>query len=379
MKQIFILVAFTAFTATSYGQNTYPWPASGRVGIGTNIPDAQLEIKLAGGQLKLSGGTVAAGLFTNSNDLLYLTDWNNSTKGLILNMTSGNLGLGAAPSSSYKLDVFAPAFGFKARFAGPDGYILMGPLNSGWAHIYTDRPNFIFNASIYTMGAFSTYGTDLSLQTAGVDRVTVLSTNGNVGIGTTSPSAKLQVHGGGPGSKVLSIIENPISSGGAHFVSEGANNMKFQLQRTDTEGLVNTELSTAGNSFINAVTGNVGIGTTSPDAKLSVKGTIHTQEIKIDLLGAMVPDYVFEKSYSLPSLEEVKSYIDQNKHLPEVPSAKEMESNGVNLGEMNMLLLKKIEELTLYVIEQNKKLLQQQNNLQQQSEKITALEKAIKN
>jgi hypothetical protein len=93
----------------------------------------------------------------------------------------------------------------------------------------------------------------------------------------------------------------------------------------------------------------------------------------------MVPDYVFEKSYSLPSLEEVKSYIDQNKHLPEVPSAKEMESNGVNLGEMNMLLLKKIEELTLYVIEQNKKLLQQQNNLQQQSEKITALEKAIKN
>jgi hypothetical protein len=66
------------------------------------------------------------------------------------------------------------------------------------------------------------------------------------------------------------------------------------------------------------------------------------------------PDYVFNDDYKLFSLAEIKTYIDKNKHLPEVLSAKEMEANGVNLGEMNMLLLKKIEELTLFVIELKK-------------------------
>jgi len=77
---------------------------------------------------------------------------------------------------------------------------------------------------------------------------------------------------------------------------------------------------------------------------------VHAQEVKVDL-SVPGPDYVFDNDYNLLSLEEIKTYIDKNKHLPEVPSAKEMEANGVNLGEMNMLLLKKIEELTLYVIE----------------------------
>ena len=96
--------------------------------------------------------------------------------------------------------------------------------------------------------------------------------------------------------------------------------------------------------------GNVGIGTISPDAKLAVSGQVHAQEVKVSI-AVPGPDYVFDKNYKLSSLEEIKNYIDQNKHLPEIPSAKEMEKNGIQLGEMNMLLLKKIEELTLYVIE----------------------------
>ena len=68
------------------------------------------------------------------------------------------------------------------------------------------------------------------------------------------------------------------------------------------------------------------------------------------------PDYVFEPTYDLKPLAEIETYIKENKHLPEVPSAKEMEKNGVQLGEMNMLLLKKIEELTLHIIEQNKRI-----------------------
>ena len=86
-------------------------------------------------------------------------------------------------------------------------------------------------------------------------------------------------------------------------------------------------------------------------------------------------DYVFEKNYKLTPLEDIKTYIDQNKHLPEVPSAKEMEKNGVQLGEMNMLLLKKIEELTLYVIEQNKKMEIQQSRIDNQEKEIQDLKR----
>ncbi|MFV1883187.1 MAG: hypothetical protein ACMZ7B_01660 [Balneola sp.] len=99
--------------------------------------------------------------------------------------------------------------------------------------------------------------------------------------------------------------------------------------------------------------GNVGIGTTNPDQKLTVKGKIHSEEVIVDL-NVPGPDYVFEEDYDLTSLKELEAYIKANKHLPEIPSAKEMEANGIILGEMNMLLLKKIEELTLHAISQEK-------------------------
>jgi hypothetical protein len=92
--------------------------------------------------------------------------------------------------------------------------------------------------------------------------------------------------------------------------------------------------------------GNLGIGTTAPNEKLTVNGTIYGREVRVDL-NVPGPDYVFEENYNLPSLTEVESYIKANKHLPEVPSAREMEEKGINLSEMNMLLLKKVEELTL--------------------------------
>ncbi len=94
----------------------------------------------------------------------------------------------------------------------------------------------------------------------------------------------------------------------------------------------------------------VGIGTSDPQSKLAVEGTIRAKEIKVmEVIGA--PDYVFEADYKLRTLEATKAYIEENKHLPEIPSAAEMEANGIDLGDMNMRLLKKIEELTLYQIE----------------------------
>lgn len=106
-------------------------------------------------------------------------------------------------------------------------------------------------------------------------------------------------------------------------------------------------------AFIMTGGGLIGLGLplgVMPVARLTVNGDINATEVRVTST-IPGPDYVFEKNYNLPSLEAIKSYIDENHHLPEVPSAKEMEAKGINVGEMNMLLLKKVEELTLYMIE----------------------------
>jgi hypothetical protein len=95
--------------------------------------------------------------------------------------------------------------------------------------------------------------------------------------------------------------------------------------------------------------GNIGIGTISPHNSLDVNGTIHSKSVLIDLNGWN--DYVFKRDYRLLPLSEVKTYIDQHQHLPEIPSEHEMIKNGLNISEMNKLLMKKVEELTLYAIE----------------------------
>lgn len=110
--------------------------------------------------------------------------------------------------------------------------------------------------------------------------------------------------------------------------------------------------------------GNVGVGTSTPDAPLTIKGRIHAEEVKVDL-SVPAPDYVFHKEYRLNTLREVQNYIRENGHLPNIPSAKDMERHGVELGNMEMKLLEKIEELTLYVIELNQTLeLQGKTNLE---------------
>lgn len=100
--------------------------------------------------------------------------------------------------------------------------------------------------------------------------------------------------------------------------------------------------------------GRLGIGTLEPQAKLDVRGNIIADEVEIKInKGA---DFVFSPDYDLKTLSEVESFIKENRHLPEIPSEKEMQKNGLNLNEMQIKLLQKVEELTLYVIEQQKEI-----------------------
>ena len=119
-----------------------------------------------------------------------------------------------------------------------------------------------------------------------------------------------------------------------------------QVFKTNGNQLVSGEL---------AVTGKVGIGTTSPDQMLTVNGTIHAKEVLVDLTGSLA-DYVFSPTYSLRPLTEVEAFVKENQHLPEIPSAAEVKEKGLSMGEMQNKLLQKIEELTLYVIEQQKQI-----------------------
>jgi len=115
--------------------------------------------------------------------------------------------------------------------------------------------------------------------------------------------------------------------------------------------------------------GNVGIGTlTTGTSKLAVEGTIAARRVKVTQ-AATWPDFVFEPEYKLPSLAELEVYIKTNKHLPEVPSAAEVAKDGQDVGEMNRVLLQKIEELTLHLIEQEKKIAAQQEEINQLSGK----------
>ncbi|MGB2526595.1 MULTISPECIES: hypothetical protein [unclassified Flagellimonas] len=124
--------------------------------------------------------------------------------------------------------------------------------------------------------------------------------------------------------------------------------------------------------------GSVGIGTynPNPDFRLSVNGKIRAKEIKVETGWA---DYVFKEGYDLPTLEEVEQHIKEKGHLINIPSAKEVEENGIHLGEMNMRLLEKIEELTLYTLQQQKEINKYQKDMVLLNKKLEAMEQSINN
>ncbi|MFA4852669.1 MAG: hypothetical protein WC599_09145, partial [Bacteroidales bacterium] len=177
------------------------------------------------------------------------------------------------------------------------------------------------------------------------------NTTGNVGIGgTTSPSQKLQVD---KGNILVRGINNFGSTGNEAVMYFGDNN--HYIKSIFGGGLRIGTYGAADAISIQQGTGNVGIGTNNPgNYKLAVDGAVAARRFKVTL-GSFY-DNVFEKDYQLMTLEELEAYIDTAKHLPDIPSQNEVLANGLDIGEFNALLLKKIEELTLYIIEQNKRI-----------------------
>ena len=123
--------------------------------------------------------------------------------------------------------------------------------------------------------------------------------------------------------------------------------------------------------------GKVGIGLTdmsTDDAIFQVNGSILAERVKVRP-EIPIPDYVFEDTYPLRSLKELETYINTHKHLPEVPSAAEVEANGLYLDALSLKLLQKVEELTLYLIEQQKLLEEVNKQNQDLEQKVSQLEK----
>lgn len=286
--------------------------------------------------------------------------------------TSGNVGIGTLNPTSWfggpvlQIEGQRPVLRLAPSLSGGLGTILFKGAFSEGTNGSEDEFHFNYVSNpadpYLVLGAYKN----------GPKTVLTLKGAGNVGIGIDNPTQKLSVAG--------SILSNVGSNEGGSLWLENPNktasNLAYRWAIYNMTGYYGNSLqfwsynqdnSAMGPKFVISDNGNVIIGKTSQANStylLDVNGKARANEIVVNTTGA---DFVFEPDYKLPELAELEKFVKTNKHLPEIPTAKQMVENGVNLGELNIKLLQKVEELTLHLIEKEKQ-------LNKQNLKITTLE-----
>lgn len=228
------------------------------------------------------------------------------------------------------------------------GITAIGADSPGYSHFDTNKDRFYFTKPIMVAGGCisSSHDTNLRLQTFYFDgtstnpttRMTILNSNGYVGIGTTSPKYKLDVSG-----KIRA--------------TDSILGKNLKVERANVLVNINCPNISTGHLFTNTI--NAGTTLTISAQNVNCSGKIRATEIIVNTSGA---DFVFDKNYELRSLDDVNSYIQENQHLPEIPSAKQMQEEGMSVDQMVVKLLQKVEELTLYTIQQEERIKELEKN-----------------
>jgi uncharacterized coiled-coil protein SlyX len=212
----------------------------------------------------------------------------------------------------------------------------------------------------------------------------LIGSTGNVGIGTASPPVLFNVVVPGAKSGTAGNIGSFISTNDIPSANPfGLRTMIFGgaaiANRYATMQTTDYDLVDGGSIILQPAAGSVGIGTTTVPTgyAFAVNGNAIATSFTVQSYGSW-PDYVFKTGYVLPSLNDVKAYIDQNHHLPDVPSAEQVAKDGLNLGDMNKITMQKVEELTMYLIEKDKQLNEQNTTINKQQSQIDTLNAELK-
>jgi hypothetical protein len=323
------------------GTNYFYVGNNGNVGIGTPTPAALLDV---------NGSIRATNLTLESSDNIFRLGA--GANGWRVDLSSGGAGdshfrFGSGGAWSYN---FNTGTGHIARIW--DGGLQVGLLNNnGAASLHVKR---IVHAA--AIARFDDISNNVQF---------IMLADGKAGFGTATPQQRLHV--AGQGLFLTGTHEFYINEGGVADNTRAGirNNAGSPIINAKNSGIlylnrdVTAETRIQSNSVDIAIfktDGTVGIGTTDPKGyRLAVNGDAIFTKVKVKTY-LNWPDYVFNPAYSLRPLSEVEKFIKEYQHLPEVPSAKEVENNGLDLGENQAMLLKKIEELTLYMIEQQKEI-----------------------
>lgn len=262
------------------------------------------------------------------------------------NPSTNNVGIGTQ-SPAAVLDVVS-SNGKAPIIRGNGGYIPSGLrfIDDSYTTAGEIKQWAIWKGNGWAKGlGFMRYDAVDPCKTGVCDTPLFLHDNGNVGVGTPSPQHKFDVSGNARFSDII---------------SGGNNSWIFHTPDDNRKSLHIAPRNTANSSW------DWGKSLVINEGNAFLNGKFEAKEIKVTL--TPTADFVFEENYNLPKLQDIEKFIKEKKHLPEIASAELMEKEGVNVGEFQIKLLQKIEELTLYSIEQNKL-------IQEQQKRIEALEK----